>query len=176
MWGIVTSPVYLLFLNFELGGSLALDTLVMINIVLHSSSKYPSVKEQNLGTKGRFDGDVPQTESVSCHSRYDMVYTYPSLSATNTKHTRFSKNFRKRHKSTDNRAIIHVKVFLLEIRMWKFAVGDLVYVLDTAKTKGRSKKLNPLWKGPRIIAQKIIKFMVVHFCGQLSDNYMFVYL
>jgi hypothetical protein len=33
----------------------------------------------------------------------------------------------------------------------QYKVGDIVYVLDTAKTKGRAKKLDPPWKGPGII-------------------------
>ena len=32
-----------------------------------------------------------------------------------------------------------------------YGEGDLIYMLDTATTKGRFKKLSPFWKGPRII-------------------------
>ncbi|XP_061166034.1 uncharacterized protein LOC133174958 [Saccostrea echinata] len=33
--------------------------------------------------------------------------------------------------------------------------GDLVYVLDTATVKGKSRKLSPSWKGPGIILKKL---------------------
>lgn len=36
-----------------------------------------------------------------------------------------------------------------------YKAGDLVYVLDTAKVKGRCKKLDSPWKGPGIIVRKI---------------------
>ena len=47
--------------------------------------------------------------------------------------------------------------------------GDLVYVLDTAQIKGKSKKLSPPWKGPGLIIGKLtayvykIKFRTVVF-------------
>lgn len=41
----------------------------------------------------------------------------------------------------------------------EYAVGDIVYVLDTAKTKGHAKKLDLPWKGPGIIVQKLSQYL-----------------
>lgn len=37
--------------------------------------------------------------------------------------------------------------------------GDLVYVLDTAKIKGRAKKLDLPWKGPGIVVEKLSSYV-----------------
>ena len=36
-----------------------------------------------------------------------------------------------------------------------YASGDLVYIMDDAKRVGKSPKLQPLWKGPAIVARKL---------------------
>jgi hypothetical protein len=41
----------------------------------------------------------------------------------------------------------------------QYKVGDIVYVLDTAKIKGRAKKLYPPWKGPGIICAKLSSYV-----------------
>lgn len=43
----------------------------------------------------------------------------------------------------------------MKIHTWEYAVGVIVHVLDAATFKGRSKKLDPPWKGPGIIVQKL---------------------
>ncbi|XP_046566019.1 inhibitor of growth protein 4-like [Haliotis rubra] len=43
----------------------------------------------------------------------------------------------------------------LRIMSRKFEEGEMVYILDTASTVGKSKKLSPSWKGPGIITNKI---------------------
>ena len=43
----------------------------------------------------------------------------------------------------------------LKILEHTYAVGDVVYVLDTAVVKGKCRKLSPPWKGPGIILEKI---------------------
>ncbi|VDI71161.1 COMPASS component SPP1 [Mytilus galloprovincialis] len=37
----------------------------------------------------------------------------------------------------------------------EYKIGDLVYVLDTAKIKGRAKKLDPPWKGPGLCQHRL---------------------
>lgn len=41
----------------------------------------------------------------------------------------------------------------------QYNVGDYVYVLDTAKIKGRAKKLDPPWKGPGIICKQLSPYV-----------------
>ena len=41
----------------------------------------------------------------------------------------------------------------------RYKVGDIVYVLDTAKIKGRAKKLYPSWKGPGIFCAKLSSYV-----------------
>lgn len=55
---------------------------------------------------------------------------------------------------------IHMKRdYAVKIHTREYAVGDLIYVLDSAKTKGRSKKLDPPWKGPGIVIQKVSSYL-----------------
>ena len=39
----------------------------------------------------------------------------------------------------------------IKMNLHEYKNGDLIYILDTAKVKGRAKKLDPPWKGPGII-------------------------
>lgn len=51
---------------------------------------------------------------------------------------------------------VHMKRdYDVKIQTREYAMGDFVYVLDSAKTKGRSKKLDPPWKGSGIVVQKV---------------------
>lgn len=47
----------------------------------------------------------------------------------------------------------------VKLRTREYAVADIVSVLDAAKTKGRSKKLDPPWKGRGIIIQKLSSYL-----------------
>jgi hypothetical protein len=47
----------------------------------------------------------------------------------------------------------------VKIREQEYKPGDLVYVLDTAKIKGRAKKLDPSWKGPGIVVEKLSSYV-----------------
>ncbi|VDI17251.1 Hypothetical predicted protein [Mytilus galloprovincialis] len=51
------------------------------------------------------------------------------------------------------------KDYDLRVLERQYAAGDLVYVLDTAKVKGKSKKLSSPWKGPGMIIDKITPFV-----------------
>ncbi|VDH99607.1 Hypothetical predicted protein [Mytilus galloprovincialis] len=51
------------------------------------------------------------------------------------------------------------KDYDLRVLERQYAPGDLVYVLDTAQIKGKSKKLSSPWKGPGIIIGKITPFV-----------------
>ena len=51
------------------------------------------------------------------------------------------------------------KDYDLKVLEKQYKVGDLVYVLDTAQVKGKSKKLSPPWKGPGIVLSKITPFV-----------------
>ena len=37
--------------------------------------------------------------------------------------------------------------------------GDLVYQLDTATIKGKSRKLSPSWKGPGVVIEKLTPYL-----------------
>lgn len=55
---------------------------------------------------------------------------------------------------------VHMKRdYDIKIHAREYAMGDFVYVLDSAKTKGRSKKLDPPWKGPGIVVQKVSSYL-----------------
>lgn len=47
----------------------------------------------------------------------------------------------------------------LKIHKNEYKLGDLVYILDMAHVKGRSKKLDPPWKGPGIVAEKVTSYV-----------------
>ncbi|VDI61792.1 COMPASS component SPP1 [Mytilus galloprovincialis] len=47
----------------------------------------------------------------------------------------------------------------IKMRKNEYVPGDLVYIIDTASVKGRSKKLDPPWKGPGIIVEKITSYV-----------------
>ena len=47
----------------------------------------------------------------------------------------------------------------IKMNLHEYKCGDLVYVLDTANIKGRAKKLDPPWKGPGIIADKLTSYV-----------------
>ena len=47
----------------------------------------------------------------------------------------------------------------IKTRLVEYKPGDLVYVLDTAKIKGRAKKLDPPWKGPGIVVEKLSSYV-----------------
>ena len=40
-----------------------------------------------------------------------------------------------------------------------FAVGDLVYAMDTAKKLGKSQKLQAQWKGPYVVLKQLNKVL-----------------
>jgi hypothetical protein len=46
-----------------------------------------------------------------------------------------------------------------DMRIREHKPGDLVYVLDTAKIKDRAKKLDPSWKGPGIVVEKLSSYV-----------------
>lgn len=51
----------------------------------------------------------------------------------------------------------------VRIRERQYKVGDVVYVLDTAKIKGRAKKLDPPWKGLELF---VLNYLPM--CARLS--------
>ena len=63
---------------------------------------------------------------------------------------------RKTLRSSQNLMKRHYDLRLLK-RTYK--VGDLVYVLDSARKKGVAKKLSPQWKGPGLIVKKITPYL-----------------
>jgi hypothetical protein len=50
--------------------------------------------------------------------------------------------------------IIYVKVRAKELKL-----GDLVYQLDTATVKGKTRKLSPSWKGPEVVIEKLTPYL-----------------
>jgi len=51
------------------------------------------------------------------------------------------------------------KSYDLKILFRPFDKGDVVYILDTATMKGKSKKLLSPWKGPAIIIDKLSPYL-----------------
>ena len=51
------------------------------------------------------------------------------------------------------------KDYDLKVLEKQYQPGDLVYVLDTAQIKGKSKKLSPPWKGPGIILTRVTPYV-----------------
>lgn len=51
------------------------------------------------------------------------------------------------------------KDYDLKLHKNEYKPGDLVYILDMAHVKGRSKKLDPPWKGPGIIVEKVTSYV-----------------
>ena len=47
----------------------------------------------------------------------------------------------------------------LRVLLRPYAEGDLIYLLDTASVKGKSRKLLPPWKGPALIVKKLSAYM-----------------
>ena len=47
----------------------------------------------------------------------------------------------------------------LRILLRPYAEGDLIYLLDTASVKGKSRKLLPPWKGPAVIVKKLSAYL-----------------
>lgn len=45
------------------------------------------------------------------------------------------------------------------LREVEYQTGDFVYVLDTAHLKGRTKKLDPPWKGPGIVVERLSPYI-----------------
>ena len=51
------------------------------------------------------------------------------------------------------------KYYDLRVRENQYSVGDMVYRLDTATIKGKSRKLSPVWKGPGVIIDKLTPYL-----------------
>jgi hypothetical protein len=49
----------------------------------------------------------------------------------------------------------------VRIREQDYKPSDLFYILDTAKIKGRAKKLDPPWNGPGIVVEKLSSYVYV---------------
>ena len=80
------------------------------------------------------------------------VYTRELLSIMEKAH----ETARQVMKATSKRMKRNYDLRILERT---YQVGDPVYLLDTAVTKGRCKKLSPLWKGPGVIVAKLSAFI-----------------
>lgn len=51
------------------------------------------------------------------------------------------------------------KYYDLRVRECQYNVGELVYRLDTATIKGKSRKLSPVWRGPGFIVGKLTPYL-----------------
>lgn len=47
----------------------------------------------------------------------------------------------------------------VKVRFREFKPGDLVYQLDTATIKGKSRKLSPFWKGPGVVVERLTPYL-----------------
>ena len=47
----------------------------------------------------------------------------------------------------------------VKVRVRELKPGDLVYQLDTATIKGKTRKLSPSWKGPAVVIEKLTPYL-----------------
>jgi hypothetical protein len=47
----------------------------------------------------------------------------------------------------------------VKVRVKELKLGDLVYQLDTATVKGKTRKLSPSWKGPGVVIEKLTPYL-----------------
>jgi hypothetical protein len=47
----------------------------------------------------------------------------------------------------------------VKVRVRESKPGDLVYQLDTATIKGKTRKLSPSWKGPGVVIEKLTPYL-----------------
>ena len=47
----------------------------------------------------------------------------------------------------------------LRVLLRPYAEGDIIYLLDTASVKGKSRKLSAPWKGPALIVKKLSAYL-----------------
>jgi hypothetical protein len=47
----------------------------------------------------------------------------------------------------------------VKVRARELKLGDLVYQLDTATVKGKTRKLSPSWKGPGVVIEKLTPYL-----------------
>ena len=47
----------------------------------------------------------------------------------------------------------------VKIRVRELNPGDVVYQLDTATIRGKSRKLSPSWKGPGVVIEKLTPYL-----------------
>ena len=47
----------------------------------------------------------------------------------------------------------------VKVRVRELKLGDLVYQLDTATVKGKTRKLSPSWKGPGVVIEKLTPYL-----------------
>ena len=47
----------------------------------------------------------------------------------------------------------------MSVRVRELKLGDLVYQLDTATVKGKTRKLSPSWKGPGVVIEKLTPYL-----------------
>jgi hypothetical protein len=47
----------------------------------------------------------------------------------------------------------------VKVRVRELNLGDLVYQLDTATVKGKTRKLSPSWKGPGVVIEKLTPYL-----------------
>jgi hypothetical protein len=50
-----------------------------------------------------------------------------------------------------------ITVRIRELKLW-----DLVYQLDTATDKGKTRKLSPSWKSPGVVIEKLTPYLLVY--------------
>ena len=83
---------------------------------------------------------------------------------------------RKAHEVARNSLKTNQRTINRKYDLWvlqrTYREGDLIYILDTATTKGRCKKLSP-WKGPGIITRVITPslFRVNLKNAEMTDNH-----
>lgn len=96
----------------------------------------------------------------------DLIFRQPATEAVHQVVNQYVKDLAdvlgEAHKvGRENLKTLHQtmkKYYDLRVRECHYNVGDLVYRLDTATIKGKSRKLSPVWRGPGVIVGKMTPY------------------
>lgn len=109
----------------------------------------------------------------------DLVFRPPKEDKTEDEHvfvTELKENIRKTHefarKKLQTNQEYMKKDYDLNVRKNEYKPGDFVYILETATRKGRNKKLDPPWKGPGIVVQRITSYV---YKLKMENTVIFIY-
>lgn len=96
----------------------------------------------------------------------DLIFRQPATDAVRQDVNQYVKDLvdalGEAHKvARENLKTSHqtMKYYDLRVRECQYNVGDLVYRLDTATIKGKSRRLSPVWRAPGVIVGKLTPYL-----------------